>query len=74
MSMSKGLTTITRNLVGSLEKQARAVPPQRVRYLGEDKKFFQKLLKNPLTNTLTYDRRSVSGGDADLSPSEGRPP
>jgi len=33
------MTTITRNLVGSLETQARAVPPQRVRYLGEDKNF-----------------------------------
>ena len=44
------MTTIARNLVGSLEIQARAVPPQRVRYLGEDKKFSETSEK-PLDKT-----------------------
>ena len=56
------MTTIARNLVGSLEIQARAVPPQRVRYLGEDKNFSETSEK-PLTTGTKCDTIRPSKGD-----------
>ena len=42
------VTTIARNLVGSLGTQTRAMPPQKVGHIGEDlKNFLKNFSKTP---------------------------
>ena len=48
IALSRGKTTIARNLVGSLGTQTRAMPPQKVRHIGEDlKNFLKNFSKTP---------------------------
>ena len=47
---SKGLTTIARNLVGSLEKQARAIIAPEGEVLRRGQKKFSETSENPLTS------------------------